>query len=275
MTGRYTITIKYGGDEIPYSPFRIHALPTGDASKCLVTGGFHLLPCPLCLISQITQSLFLWSSVNWRTRTRWVKHLHPLCLDHINACFWQTLWWFLMFDLRIWHRPHHPDWGGNGHNCGRKGCWERKSDLQSHNSWWGGAGCGCGWEHRWNIRRLLHCSRTWQIRHHNSVWRRKHPQQSISCGGGLAKPIPTVAYVCVDAIWHGEDFFKKTLSFKFDYLAQQTCEIVILKTSSRIYQVKIQTGSTPSLTNQLILLMILSSLWQNVVYLAEYTYQKH
>uniref|UniRef100_A0A4W5R5L8 Filamin C n=1 Tax=Hucho hucho TaxID=62062 RepID=A0A4W5R5L8_9TELE len=38
MAGRYTITIKYGGDEIPYSPYRIHALPTGDASKCLVTG---------------------------------------------------------------------------------------------------------------------------------------------------------------------------------------------------------------------------------------------
>uniref|UniRef100_A0A8C7WCU9 Filamin C, gamma b (actin binding protein 280) n=1 Tax=Oncorhynchus mykiss TaxID=8022 RepID=A0A8C7WCU9_ONCMY len=37
MTGRYTITIKYGGDEIPYSPYRIHALPIGDASKCLVT----------------------------------------------------------------------------------------------------------------------------------------------------------------------------------------------------------------------------------------------
>ncbi|XP_076861287.1 filamin-C isoform X11 [Brachyhypopomus gauderio] len=37
MAGRYTITIKYGGDEIPYSPFRIHALPSGDASKCLVT----------------------------------------------------------------------------------------------------------------------------------------------------------------------------------------------------------------------------------------------
>uniref|UniRef100_A0A8D3C9N9 Filamin C, gamma b (actin binding protein 280) n=1 Tax=Scophthalmus maximus TaxID=52904 RepID=A0A8D3C9N9_SCOMX len=36
MTGRYTITIKYGGDEIPYSPYRIHALPTGDASKCLL-----------------------------------------------------------------------------------------------------------------------------------------------------------------------------------------------------------------------------------------------
>ncbi|XP_075967347.1 filamin-C isoform X6 [Anarhichas minor] len=38
MTGRYTITIKYGGDEIPYSPYCIHALPAGDASKCLVTG---------------------------------------------------------------------------------------------------------------------------------------------------------------------------------------------------------------------------------------------
>ncbi|XP_015254890.1 PREDICTED: filamin-C-like [Cyprinodon variegatus] len=37
ITGRYTITIKYGGDEIPYSPYRIHAVPTGDASKCLVT----------------------------------------------------------------------------------------------------------------------------------------------------------------------------------------------------------------------------------------------
>uniref|UniRef100_A0A3B3DX68 Filamin C, gamma b (actin binding protein 280) n=1 Tax=Oryzias melastigma TaxID=30732 RepID=A0A3B3DX68_ORYME len=38
LTGRYTITIKYGGDEIPYSPYRIPAAPTGDASKCLVTG---------------------------------------------------------------------------------------------------------------------------------------------------------------------------------------------------------------------------------------------
>ncbi|XP_054622816.1 filamin-C-like isoform X4 [Dunckerocampus dactyliophorus] len=37
MTGHYTITIKYGGDEIPYSPYRIHAIPTGDASKCHVT----------------------------------------------------------------------------------------------------------------------------------------------------------------------------------------------------------------------------------------------
>uniref|UniRef100_W5NEM8 Filamin A n=1 Tax=Lepisosteus oculatus TaxID=7918 RepID=W5NEM8_LEPOC len=37
MTGRYTILIKYGGDDIPYSPYRIRALPTGDASKCTVT----------------------------------------------------------------------------------------------------------------------------------------------------------------------------------------------------------------------------------------------
>uniref|UniRef100_A0A5F8HCN6 Filamin A n=1 Tax=Monodelphis domestica TaxID=13616 RepID=A0A5F8HCN6_MONDO len=37
MTGRYTILIKYGGDEIPLSPYRVRALPTGDASKCTVT----------------------------------------------------------------------------------------------------------------------------------------------------------------------------------------------------------------------------------------------
>nr|XP_061813370.1 filamin-C-like isoform X2 [Nerophis lumbriciformis] len=36
--GPYTITIKYGGDEIPYSPYRIQSNPTGDASKCRVTG---------------------------------------------------------------------------------------------------------------------------------------------------------------------------------------------------------------------------------------------
>ncbi|XP_072237631.1 filamin-B isoform X1 [Leuresthes tenuis] len=37
-TGRYTIVIKYGGDEIPASPFRVRATATGDASKCTVTG---------------------------------------------------------------------------------------------------------------------------------------------------------------------------------------------------------------------------------------------
>ncbi|XP_062400673.1 filamin-B [Sardina pilchardus] len=36
--GRYTIVIKYGGDEIPTSPYRVRATSTGDASKCTVTG---------------------------------------------------------------------------------------------------------------------------------------------------------------------------------------------------------------------------------------------
>ncbi|NWV59546.1 FLNC protein, partial [Malurus elegans] len=39
VPGRYTSTVKYGGDEIPASPFRVLAVPAGDASKCLVTGG--------------------------------------------------------------------------------------------------------------------------------------------------------------------------------------------------------------------------------------------
>ncbi|XP_014344981.1 filamin-B [Latimeria chalumnae] len=37
-TGRYTIVVKYGGDEIPYSPYRIRAAAAGDASKCTATG---------------------------------------------------------------------------------------------------------------------------------------------------------------------------------------------------------------------------------------------
>ncbi|XP_051528401.1 filamin-B [Myxocyprinus asiaticus] len=36
--GRYTIVIKYGGDEIPTSPYRVRVTSTGDASKCTVTG---------------------------------------------------------------------------------------------------------------------------------------------------------------------------------------------------------------------------------------------
>ncbi|KAI1890363.1 hypothetical protein AGOR_G00152960 [Albula goreensis] len=36
--GRYTIVIKYGGDEIPTSPYRVRATTTGDASKCTVAG---------------------------------------------------------------------------------------------------------------------------------------------------------------------------------------------------------------------------------------------
>ncbi|KAF0034429.1 hypothetical protein F2P81_012187 [Scophthalmus maximus] len=36
--GRYTILIKYGGDDIPASPYRVRATASGDASKCTVTG---------------------------------------------------------------------------------------------------------------------------------------------------------------------------------------------------------------------------------------------
>uniref|UniRef100_G3NI02 Filamin B n=1 Tax=Gasterosteus aculeatus TaxID=69293 RepID=G3NI02_GASAC len=36
--GRYTIVVKYGGDDIPASPYRVRATATGDASKCTVTG---------------------------------------------------------------------------------------------------------------------------------------------------------------------------------------------------------------------------------------------
>ncbi|XP_046706221.1 filamin-C isoform X1 [Silurus meridionalis] len=37
VSGRYTITIKYGGDQIPFSPYSIQATPTGDASKCILS----------------------------------------------------------------------------------------------------------------------------------------------------------------------------------------------------------------------------------------------
>uniref|UniRef100_H2ZJ16 Uncharacterized protein n=1 Tax=Ciona savignyi TaxID=51511 RepID=H2ZJ16_CIOSA len=40
LVGRYTISVKYGGDEIPYSPYRIRAVPSGNASKCLVSVNF-------------------------------------------------------------------------------------------------------------------------------------------------------------------------------------------------------------------------------------------
>lgn len=71
--GRYTITIKYGGDEIPYSPYRIHALPTGDASKCLVTGQSLLTVALIklfCLNGSFLGALLFLHSVNWRTWTR-------------------------------------------------------------------------------------------------------------------------------------------------------------------------------------------------------------
>ncbi|KAK2861659.1 hypothetical protein Q5P01_001192 [Channa striata] len=37
-TGRYTIVIKYGGDDITASPYRVRVTAAGDASKCTVTG---------------------------------------------------------------------------------------------------------------------------------------------------------------------------------------------------------------------------------------------
>uniref|UniRef100_A0A8B9LQT0 Filamin C, gamma a (actin binding protein 280) n=1 Tax=Astyanax mexicanus TaxID=7994 RepID=A0A8B9LQT0_ASTMX len=49
VTGRYTITIKYGGDQIPFSPYSIQARPTGDASKCLL--GPNIQMCEETVIS--------------------------------------------------------------------------------------------------------------------------------------------------------------------------------------------------------------------------------
>lgn len=77
-TGPYTITIKYGGDEIPYSPYCIQSLPTGDASKCLLTGKkttvdpstqlqcFIVVICVYCHMNMYYYTLFH-SSVDWRT----------------------------------------------------------------------------------------------------------------------------------------------------------------------------------------------------------------
>jgi len=38
MVGKYAVSIKYGGDEIPKSPFKINTISTGDASKSFVSG---------------------------------------------------------------------------------------------------------------------------------------------------------------------------------------------------------------------------------------------
>ncbi|XP_072296018.1 filamin-B isoform X2 [Eucyclogobius newberryi] len=37
-TGRYTISVSYGGDAVPGSPHRVRATAAGDASRCTVTG---------------------------------------------------------------------------------------------------------------------------------------------------------------------------------------------------------------------------------------------
>ncbi|XP_077979659.1 filamin-A-like [Glandiceps talaboti] len=36
--GRYTITVKYGGDLVPSAPWHVRTTPTGDASKCQIIG---------------------------------------------------------------------------------------------------------------------------------------------------------------------------------------------------------------------------------------------
>ena len=36
--GKYNAKIKYGGDPIPGSPFEVNTRPSGDASKCQITG---------------------------------------------------------------------------------------------------------------------------------------------------------------------------------------------------------------------------------------------
>lgn len=40
---RYTIKVKYGGVQVPKSPWVISTSPTGDASKCDIIGEFGLV----------------------------------------------------------------------------------------------------------------------------------------------------------------------------------------------------------------------------------------
>uniref|UniRef100_A0A8C4YNN5 Filamin B n=1 Tax=Gopherus evgoodei TaxID=1825980 RepID=A0A8C4YNN5_9SAUR len=51
-TGRYMIGVKYGGDDIPSSPYRIRASPAGDASKCLATGMWRVCCVPKYLTGE-------------------------------------------------------------------------------------------------------------------------------------------------------------------------------------------------------------------------------
>ena len=36
--GRYNVSVKYGIEEVPYSPYRMRSQPSGDAKKCIVSG---------------------------------------------------------------------------------------------------------------------------------------------------------------------------------------------------------------------------------------------
>ena len=40
--GVYDIKVKYAGKDVPGSPFNVKATPTGDASKCKITGTQHI-----------------------------------------------------------------------------------------------------------------------------------------------------------------------------------------------------------------------------------------
>ncbi|KAK2105081.1 hypothetical protein P7K49_014595 [Saguinus oedipus] len=67
MMGCYAI-LKYGGNEIPFSPYRVCAMPTGDASKCTVTGEAACHWLPLCLAQGLgcacVQGLAAWGSMS-------------------------------------------------------------------------------------------------------------------------------------------------------------------------------------------------------------------
>jgi filamin len=39
--GRYKVSVKYGGKEVPHSPFQVQALATGSAEKCQITEGIQ------------------------------------------------------------------------------------------------------------------------------------------------------------------------------------------------------------------------------------------
>ena len=41
MVGKYAICVRYGGDEVPHSPFRVKAIASGDASKAIVSGSLY------------------------------------------------------------------------------------------------------------------------------------------------------------------------------------------------------------------------------------------
>ena len=44
-TGRYGVRITYGGQDVPMSPYRVRATPSGDASQCKVSGRLPII-CP-------------------------------------------------------------------------------------------------------------------------------------------------------------------------------------------------------------------------------------